>query len=105
VLGKLLENTNISAKEGLELKKHKPWFDKACLTLVDQRKDAKLQWLQDQTEINWDNLNNVRHEASRRFRSKKREYLKDKINGLAMNSMNNNIRGMYRGTRNLGVTW
>jgi hypothetical protein len=43
------------------------------------------------------NLNNVSHEASRRFRSRKREYLKDKINELAMNSTNNNMRSMYRG--------
>jgi hypothetical protein len=45
-----------------------------------------LQWLQDPTEINWDNLKNVTHEASRRFKGKKREYLKEKINELAMNS-------------------
>jgi Fe-S cluster assembly ATPase SufC len=37
-------------------------------------------WLQDPSEINGVNLNNVRREASRHFRSKKREYLKGKIN-------------------------
>jgi hypothetical protein len=42
--------------------------------------------LQDPSEINGDNLNNVRREASRHFRNKKREYLKDKINNLATNS-------------------
>jgi hypothetical protein len=44
------ENINISAKESLgyfELKNHKPWFDEACSELVDERKQAKLQWLQD----------------------------------------------------------
>jgi hypothetical protein len=41
-----------------------------------------LQWLQDPSEINVDNLNNVRREASRYFRNKKREYLKDKIMSL-----------------------
>jgi hypothetical protein len=56
-----------------------------------------LQWLQDPSEINGDNLNNVRHEACRYFRNKKREHLKDKINGLAMNSKNKNIRDLYRG--------
>jgi hypothetical protein len=34
----------------------------------------------------WDNLNNIRREASRHFRNKRREYLKDKINELARNS-------------------
>jgi hypothetical protein len=55
-----------------------------------------LQWLQDPSEINEDNLNNVRREASRYFRNKKREYLKDKINDLATNSKNKNIRDLYR---------
>jgi hypothetical protein len=46
--------------------------------------------------MNGDNLNNVRHDASRYFRNKKREYLKDKINELATNSKNKNIRDLYR---------
>jgi hypothetical protein len=61
------------------------------------RSKAKLQWLQDQSKIKGDNLNNVRLEASRYFRNKKREYLKDKINELAMNSKVKNIRDLYRG--------
>jgi hypothetical protein len=51
------ENIKISAKESLgyyELKKHKPWFDEGCSELLDQRKQAKLQWLQDQRERNGD---------------------------------------------------
>jgi hypothetical protein len=56
-----------------------------------------LQWLQDPNEINGDNLNNVRREACRHFRNKKREYLKDKINELATNSTKKNVRDMYRG--------
>jgi hypothetical protein len=51
-----------------------------------------LQWLQDPSEINWDNLNIVSCEASRYFRNKKREYLMDKINELATNSKNKNIK-------------
>jgi hypothetical protein len=42
-------------------------------------------------------MNNVRHEASRYFRNKKWEYLKDKINELATYSKNKNIRDLYRG--------
>jgi hypothetical protein len=55
-----------------------------------------LQWLQDPSEINGDNLNNVRCEASRHFRNKKKEYLKDKMNELATNSKDKNIRDLYR---------
>jgi uncharacterized protein YaaR (DUF327 family) len=80
-----------------ELKMHKPWFDQACSKLVDQRKQDKLQWLQDSHETNGDNLKNVRREASRYFRKRKREYLKDKINELATNSKNKNIRDRYIG--------
>jgi hypothetical protein len=56
-----------------------------------------LHWLQEQNEINGDNLNNVRCEASRHFRNKKGEYLKGKINELAINSRSKNIRDLYRG--------
>jgi hypothetical protein len=89
------ETINISTKESLgyyELKKHKIWFDEGCSKLLDQRKQAKLQWLQDPSEINGDNLNNMICEASRHFRNKKREYLKDNNIDLATNSNNKNIR-------------
>jgi hypothetical protein len=72
-------------------RQHKPWFDNGCSELLDQRKEANLQWLQDPSEINGENLNNVRREANRHFGNKKREYPKDKINELATNSKNENI--------------
>jgi hypothetical protein len=50
----------------------------------------------DPSQINGSNLNNIRREASRHFTNKKREYLKDKINGLTTNSKKKHIRGMYR---------
>jgi hypothetical protein len=55
-----------------------------------------LQWLQDPSEINGDNLNIVRREGSRYFQNKKREYLKDKIYELTTSSKNKNIRDQYR---------
>jgi hypothetical protein len=75
----------MSAKESVgyyELKQHKPWFDEGCSELLDQRKQAKLQWLQDPSEINGHNLKNVRRETSRHFRNKKREY--QKTNSVAL---------------------
>jgi hypothetical protein len=68
------ENIQISAKESLgyyELIKNKLWFDEGCSKLLYQRKQTKLQWLQDPSEINEDNLNNVRREARRYLRNKK----------------------------------
>jgi hypothetical protein len=47
--------------------------------------------------VNEDNLRNVRREARRRFRNKKREYLKGKITDIDLNSKNKNIRDLYRG--------
>jgi hypothetical protein len=82
------KNIKISAKDSLhyyEMKKHKPLFVKRYLKLLDQRKYAKLQWLYDPNGINGNNLDNARHEASRHFRSKRWEYLKDKITEHATN--------------------
>jgi hypothetical protein len=67
------ENLKVSAKESLgyyEFKKHTPWFDGGCSELLDQRKQAALQSLQDRSEINGDYLNNIRREASRHLRNK-----------------------------------
>jgi len=69
------ENVKISAKESpglFELKQHKPWFDEECLCFLDQRKHAKIQWLQDPNQSNVDNLNNERHDSSRHMRNKKK---------------------------------
>jgi hypothetical protein len=46
--------------------------------------------------MNVDNLNNIRHEASRHFGNTKREYQKYIINELAVKSKNKNIRNLYR---------
>jgi len=84
-----------SAKDSLglhELKQHKPWFDEECSGLLHQRKQAKMQWVQDQSQSNVDNLNNVRH-----FRNKKKAYLKAEIEEVETNSKIKNIRDLYRG--------
>jgi len=76
------ENIKTSAKEGLglhELKRHKPWFDKECVSFLDQRKQAKMQWTQDPSRSNVNNLNNVRRDASRHFRNKVRHIGKLKL--------------------------
>ena len=67
------ENKKTSAKESLglhDLKQHKPCFDEECLGSLDQRKQAKMQWVQDPNQSNVDSLNNVRREAGRHFRKK-----------------------------------
>ena len=56
-----------SAKYSLglhEFKQHKPWFDEQCLGLLDQRKQAKMQW------IHIPSQSNVRRKPSKYFREK-----------------------------------
>jgi hypothetical protein len=50
---KLFEYKHFSQRESLgyyELRKHKPWLDEGCSKLLDERKQAKLQWLQIQAQ-------------------------------------------------------
>jgi len=60
-----------------------------------------MQWLQDPSQSTVDNLNSVRHEASRHFRNKKKAYLKAKIKKLETNSKIKNIGDLYRGISDL----
>jgi hypothetical protein len=90
------ENIKMSAQESLgyyELKRHKPCFNERCSELLDQRKQAKLQWLQDPSKINGDSLNDIRYEASKHFRKRKTKlmggwmfgYLNDWTDGWTLN--------------------
>jgi len=56
-----------------------------------------MQWIHDPNQSNVDNLNNVRCDASRHFRNKKKAYVKVKIEELEINSKIKNIRDLYRG--------
>jgi len=70
-----------------ELQQDKLWFGEECwVRVLDRRKQAEMRWLQDPNQSIVDNLNNVRLEASRHFRNKKKEYLKAKIDELDTNS-------------------
>jgi hypothetical protein len=79
------------------LKRHKPWFDKGCVGFLDQRKQAKLQWIQDPSRSNVVKLNSVRRGASRQNKNKKKAYLKPTFKELETNSKIINIRDLYRG--------
>ena len=55
------ENIKTSARESIglhELKQHKPWFAEECLGLLDQRKQATMQLVQDPSQSNAANLIN-----------------------------------------------
>jgi len=81
------------------IRQHKAWIDVECSQFLDQRKQAKMQWLQDPNQSDLDNLNNLKHEASKHFRKRKKEYLKAKIDELENKSKIKNIRDMYWGIR------
>jgi hypothetical protein len=62
------ENIKNSARENLgyhRQKHYKPKLDGECSKLIDRQKQAKLQWLQNPSQINGDNLQNLRRENSR----------------------------------------
>ena len=61
-----------------------------------------MQWVQDPSQSNVHNLNNVKHEATRHFRNKKKAYLKAKIQELETHSKIKNIRDLYRGISKKG---
>jgi hypothetical protein len=63
---------------------------------IGSSKEAS-QWWQAPSKVKEDKLSKVRREASRYFRNKEREYLKDGINELESSSKNKNIRDLYRG--------
>ena len=56
-----------------------------------------MQWMQDPSQKNGENLDKVRGYASRHFRNKMKGYLKAKIEELENNSKVKNIRDIYRG--------
>ena len=72
-------------------------MDEECLCFLDQRKQAKTQWVQDPNQSNVDNLNFVKHESIRHFRNKEKEFLKDEIDEFETNSKIKNIRELCRG--------
>jgi hypothetical protein len=79
------------------MKQHKPLFGEECLGFLDQRKQAKIQWVQEPGQCNVDNLNNVRCEASRHFTNKKKAYLKAQYEEPENNSKIKNPRDLCRG--------
>jgi hypothetical protein len=79
------------------MKQHKPRLKEECLGVLDQRKQAKMQWIHDPRQSNVDNLNNVRRDASRHFRNKRKAYLKAKTAKLETDSKIKNIRDLCMG--------
>ena len=56
-----------------------------------------MQLIQNPSRSNVDNLHNIRRDASRHFRNKKKTHLKVKIEELETHSKFNNVRDLYRG--------
>ena len=74
---KIKENIQTTTKESLgvqEWKQHKSWFEEEFLGFLYQRKRTKMQWVQDPSQSNVDNLKIVRREVIRHFRNKKKAY-------------------------------
>jgi len=48
-------------------------IDEDVHNFLDQRKQGKMHWLEDPNQRNVDNIKNVRRDASRLFRNKKKD--------------------------------
>ena len=64
-----------------------------------------MQWVEDPSQSNVDNLNSVRREVSRHIRNKKKLYLRAKIEELETNSKIKNFRDLYRGINDCQFHW
>ena len=60
-----------------------------------------MQWLQDPTQNNIENLCNIRRDTSRHIRKIRKEFLKVNVDELEINSQIKNIRDLYRGINDL----
>ena len=50
----IIDKIKVAARESIcyyEVKKKKPWFDDDCSNVVERRKQAKLKFLQDPTQL------------------------------------------------------
>jgi hypothetical protein len=62
-------------------------LQKTTFRIIRSKEIIQISVVKYPREINGDNLKTSRHEASRHFRNKKQEYLKNKINALATNNV------------------
>jgi len=58
------------------MKQHKPWFDEECSGFLDQKKRAKVRWLQGPSQRNVDNLIDISGTKRRKIRKLKLMNLK-----------------------------
>ena len=98
------DNIKVAAGKSIgyyQVQKKKPWLDDDCSNVVERRKQAKMKFLQDPTQLNRDNYHTERRETSRTLKNKKRDYLKGKLTEINTNSKNKNIRDLYKGIKDL----
>jgi hypothetical protein len=69
-------NINISTEgtRSCRLKLHNPLFYEECSKILNKRKQDKLQWLQNPSQIRGDNMDNARSETSRTYKKKTLRY-------------------------------
>jgi hypothetical protein len=70
IITEILKASDTGSIGYCELKQHKLLVDEESSELLDERKQIKLQCLQNQNQIIRGNVNNVRREAIRNLRNK-----------------------------------
>ncbi|KAL1446132.1 hypothetical protein WDU94_005544 [Cyamophila willieti] len=77
----------------------KPWFDSECKTLIQERKDIKIQWLANPTPDLKQRYSAKSKEVTKTLRRKKREWINGTIRKAEEDRTVNNSRDFYRTIR------
>ena len=74
-----------------------PWFDEDCENICEERKEKRIQWLEDQdNEVKRDEFRSCRRRAKRTIRRKKREELEAKLRRLEGSRREGKAREQYQ---------
>lgn len=82
-----------------ERHERKPWFDNDCRNIIDQRKSAKENWMQSQSQQNRFEYNELNRETKKLLRKKKREWLNGLVRKAEEDRTRNNAKDFYRTLR------
>jgi len=93
-----------AAEEDVDEKKvlkNCPWFDEEFVKLHEERKQARQQWLSNETKSNANHNSNVKRKATHGFRNKMQIYLPRKSHEIENNCKTSNIIDLYKGANSL----
>ena len=89
----------MAAKESIGEKpkiKNQEWFDQECIDIINKKNVVRQKLLQRRTRISFENYCELRREAKRVCRKKKKEMMLNKIEGIDKFSLEKSNRKLYK---------